>query len=64
MGKAMSASAPWPRKLPTNGASGKRSRVWMATCGPITAARSPPTMTKEMARGRKAKLAPSVAAKR
>jgi len=63
-GMANRPSAAWPKKLPANGAVGSASRVQMTTCGPMTAAIRPPTMMREIARGRCGASTASDAAKR
>ena len=52
------------RKVAAKRCGGHRSMVWVTSCGPITPAKTPPAITSESARGRRAAGTPSAAAKR
>ena len=52
------------KKAPAKGIGASRSRVRITVCGPMIAAATPPIITQEMARARKAASPLSAAAKR
>ena len=58
------ASTAMAKKAPANGMGLSRSRVRITVCGPMIAAATPPSITQEMARARKAASPLSAAAKR